>query len=84
MTRVPRRPQGQAGACPHHLPQGLPRSPRSRTADRPVAPATRQRPYHPDRQGSSRDVTDPLGQLFQHTEFFPYGETWVKEKSNIE
>ncbi|HET8661435.1 MAG TPA: SpvB/TcaC N-terminal domain-containing protein [Micromonosporaceae bacterium] len=40
--------------------------------------------YHPDHQGSSRDVTDPLGQLFQHTEFFPYGETWVKEKSNIE
>lgn len=40
--------------------------------------------YHPDHQGSSRDVTDVLGLVFQHTEYFPYGETWVKEKSNIE
>jgi RHS repeat-associated protein len=40
--------------------------------------------YHPDVQGSNRDVTDVLGQVFQHTEYFPYGETWVKEKSNVE
>lgn len=40
--------------------------------------------YHPDHTGSSRDVTDVLGALFQHTEYFPFGETWTKEKSNIE
>ena len=40
--------------------------------------------YHPDHTGSSRDVTDVAGLVFQHNEYFPYGETWVKEKSNIE
>jgi RHS repeat-associated protein len=38
--------------------------------------------FHADHLGSSNYVTDTDGELFQHTEFFPFGETWVDESSN--
>ncbi|UWQ09737.1 SpvB/TcaC N-terminal domain-containing protein [Aliiroseovarius crassostreae] len=38
--------------------------------------------YHPDHLGSSSYVTDIDGLVFQHVEYFPFGETWVEEHSN--
>ncbi len=38
--------------------------------------------YHPDHLGSSSYVTDIDGEVFQHVEYFPFGETWVEEHSN--
>jgi RHS repeat-associated protein len=38
--------------------------------------------YHADRLGSSNFVTDASGKIFQHVEYFPFGETWVDEHSN--
>jgi len=40
--------------------------------------------YHPDHLGSSSYVTDEGGRVFQHLEYFPFGETWVEEKSNTQ
>jgi RHS repeat-associated protein len=40
--------------------------------------------FHPDHIGSSHYVTDTQGQLFQHLEYFPFGETWVEESSNTQ
>lgn len=40
--------------------------------------------YHPDHLGSSSYVTDSRGKVFQHLEYFPFGETWVEESSNTE
>jgi RHS repeat-associated protein len=40
--------------------------------------------YHPDHIGSSIYVTDIDGQLFEHLQYFPFGETWVEEKSNTQ
>jgi RHS repeat-associated protein len=40
--------------------------------------------YHPDHLGSSNYVTDAAGQLYEHLEYFPFGETWVEEASNIQ
>jgi RHS repeat-associated protein len=40
--------------------------------------------YHPDHLGSSNFVTDAGGKLFEHIEYFPFGETWVLEASNIQ
>ncbi|MDQ4071014.1 MAG: sugar-binding protein [Actinomycetota bacterium] len=39
---------------------------------------------HADHLGSSNYITDAEGKLFQHTEFFPFGETWVDESSNTQ
>ena len=38
--------------------------------------------FHADHLGSSNYVTDANGDIFQHTEYFPSGETWVDESSN--
>jgi RHS repeat-associated protein len=38
--------------------------------------------YHPDHLGSSNYVTDVNGQIYEHMEYFPSGETWVQESSN--
>jgi RHS repeat-associated protein len=38
--------------------------------------------YHQDLTGSTAYVTDVSGNLFQHLEYFPTGETWVDEVSN--
>jgi RHS repeat-associated protein len=38
--------------------------------------------FHADQVGSSNYVTDANGDIYQHTEYFPTGETWVDESSN--
>src|ERR1041384_5256255 len=40
--------------------------------------------FHPDQIGSSNYVTDASGKVYQHIEYFPYGETWVEEKNNTQ
>jgi RHS repeat-associated protein len=40
--------------------------------------------YHPDHLGSSNYVTDADGRLYEHLEYFPFGETWVQEASNTQ
>ena len=35
--------------------------------------------YHPDHLGSTAYITDSRGQLTEHLEYFPFGETWVQE-----
>ncbi len=38
--------------------------------------------FHPDHIGSSNYVTDLNGKLYEHLEYFPFGEAWVEENSN--
>lgn len=38
---------------------------------------------HKDLQGSTNVITDPEGLVFEHLEYFPGGETWVLEHSDI-
>ncbi|HET7897094.1 MAG TPA: RHS repeat-associated core domain-containing protein, partial [Flavisolibacter sp.] len=38
--------------------------------------------YHPDHLGSSAFITDAKGEVYQHLEYFPFGETFVAEESN--
>jgi RHS repeat-associated protein len=38
--------------------------------------------YHVDHLGSSNIVTNKQGGLYEHLEYFPYGETWVQEKAS--
>ncbi|MCY9877328.1 SpvB/TcaC N-terminal domain-containing protein [Vibrio natriegens] len=40
--------------------------------------------YHGDHLGSSSYITDIDGEVYEHLEYFPFGETWVHEKSNIQ
>jgi RHS repeat-associated protein len=40
--------------------------------------------YHPDHLGSTSYVTDANGRVYQHMEYFPFGETWVGEASNTQ
>ena len=40
--------------------------------------------YHPDHLGSTSYVTDLDGEIFQHLEYFPFGETFVEESSNTQ
>jgi RHS repeat-associated protein len=40
--------------------------------------------FHPDHLGSSHYITDTQGQLFEHLEYFAFGETWVEESSNTQ
>lgn len=40
--------------------------------------------YHPDHLGSSAYVSDVEGDLYQHLEYFPFGETFVEEVSNTQ
>ena len=40
--------------------------------------------YHPDHLGSSNFITDLNGKLYEHLEYFPYGESWVEENSNAQ
>ena len=44
-----------------------------------------QRVYfmHKDLQGSTNIVTDRVGKVFQHQEYFPTGQVWIKEDSTI-
>lgn len=38
--------------------------------------------FHDDQIGSSNYVTDASGNVFEHNEYFPTGETWVQEASD--
>ncbi len=38
--------------------------------------------YHPDHLGSTGFATDTTGEVYQHLEYFPFGETWVDEVSD--
>lgn len=38
--------------------------------------------FHPDHLGSTSYITHTNGQVYQHLEYFPFGETWVEEHSN--
>jgi RHS repeat-associated protein len=40
--------------------------------------------YHPDHLGSSNFITDLNGKLYEHLEYFPFGESWVEENSNVQ
>ncbi|MBN1500306.1 MAG: hypothetical protein JW982_09125 [Spirochaetes bacterium] len=40
--------------------------------------------YHPDHLGSSSVVTDRNGKFYEHMEYFPYGETWINDRSTNE
>jgi len=40
--------------------------------------------YHPDHIGSTNYVTDVNGKLYEHMEYFPFGEGWVEENSNTQ
>jgi RHS repeat-associated protein len=35
--------------------------------------------YHPDHLGSTEFVTDTDGELYEHAQYFPSGESWVRE-----
>ena len=56
-----------------------------RVATQKTLPTGEERRYflHKDLQGSTNAVTDSLGNVFQHNEYFPTGETWVSENSTI-
>ena len=40
--------------------------------------------YHPDHLGSSAYVTDAAGDIYQHLEYFAFGETFIEQASNIQ
>ena len=40
--------------------------------------------FHPDHLGTSNYITDTQGKLFEHLEYFPFGETWVEESTNTQ
>lgn len=61
----------------------------SKVADKPAAPGEVfendehiQYFYHADHLGSASYVTDALGLVSQHVQYYPFGETWVEEHSN--
>jgi RHS repeat-associated protein len=45
-------------------------------------PETIQFYYHPDHLGNSAFITDGNGEVYQHLEYFPFGETFIDEHSN--
>jgi RHS repeat-associated protein len=40
--------------------------------------------FHADHLGSTNYVTDKDGEIYQHLEYFAFGETWVEESSNTQ
>ena len=40
--------------------------------------------YHPDHLGSTGYVTDATGEVYEHLEYFAFGETFVQEHSNTD
>jgi RHS repeat-associated protein len=40
--------------------------------------------YHSDHLGSSNYITDASGEVYQHNEYFPYGETFVEQRNGTE
>lgn len=39
--------------------------------------------FHKDLLGSTTLATDPSGAIYEHLEYFPAGETWIQENSDI-
>ena len=40
--------------------------------------------YHTDHLGNAAFITDALGEVYQHLEYFPFGETFIDEHGNQE
>jgi RHS repeat-associated protein len=40
--------------------------------------------YHPDHLGSTSYITDASGEVYQHLEYFAFGETFVEEHNNTD
>jgi RHS repeat-associated protein len=40
--------------------------------------------YHPDHLGSTAYVTDAAGDVYEHTGYFPHGETWIDQANSSE
>lgn len=40
--------------------------------------------YHPDHLGSTSFITDAAGEVYQHLEYFAFGETFIEEHSNTD
>lgn len=40
--------------------------------------------YHPDHLGSTSYIPDASGEVYQHLEYFAFGETFVEEHSNTD
>ena len=40
--------------------------------------------YHPDHLGSTQYVTDVDGELYEHVQYFPSGEPWIRQDTNTE
>jgi RHS repeat-associated protein len=40
--------------------------------------------FHPDHLGSTQYVTDADGELYEHVQYFPSGEPWIRQDSNTE
>ncbi len=40
--------------------------------------------YHPDHLGSTSYITDATGEVYQHLEYFAFGETFVEEQGNTD
>jgi RHS repeat-associated protein len=40
--------------------------------------------YHPDHLGSSNYITNVSGEVYQHMEYFPFGETFIEERTDAE
>ncbi|HEX5043401.1 MAG TPA: SpvB/TcaC N-terminal domain-containing protein [Candidatus Polarisedimenticolaceae bacterium] len=40
--------------------------------------------FHADHTGTTNFVSDAGGRLYEHLEYFPFGETWVQESSNTQ
>ncbi len=40
--------------------------------------------YHPDHLGSSSYITDVSGEVYQHMEYLPFGETFIEERTDAE
>jgi RHS repeat-associated protein len=40
--------------------------------------------FHPDHLGSTSYITDASGEVYQHLEYFAFGETFVEEHSNTD
>ena len=49
--------------------------------NKPGKPETLQFFYHPDHLGSSSFITDLSGEVYQHIQYFPFGETFVEERT---
>ncbi|NOQ27735.1 MAG: hypothetical protein GQ564_20420 [Bacteroidales bacterium] len=40
--------------------------------------------YHPDHLGSSNYITNVSGEVYQHMEYFPFGETFIEERNGTD